>query len=120
MRENGRDEWSGLLEALEDVCAVCGGRGTVDSPDWRAWYERAEELARVAEAARRATGFTEGDAPAIVTAVERAIGDHTAARPAGDRRIPCPTCGGTGRVLTPLGTRLAELLTRHGFHRECP
>ncbi|WP_395958743.1 hypothetical protein [Actinomadura sp. 6N118] len=132
--ENGQvAQWSRFLDALETACVTCGGQGDVTSHSWRAWYERAEELARVAEAARRAAGLRTGGggngfrpeappdtavgAPSIVAAVERAMNEHDAAQPVGSRQVPCPDCGGTGRALSPVGLRLAEILTHHGFVR---
>ncbi|MFB4320275.1 hypothetical protein [Actinomadura sp. 21ATH] len=140
--------WTRLLAALEAPCADCGGAGTVHAPAWRAWHERAGELVRVAQAARRATDLRQArpavpqgarptvpegvprispeaareaaETPAIVTAIDRAIGDHMNTRPDGPERVRCTTCGGCGRTLTAAGTRLTEFLARHGLVLACP
>ncbi|MFI0356111.1 hypothetical protein [Actinomadura sp. 9N407] len=164
------DLWERLLPALEAPCPACEGTGTVYSGDWRAWHERAGELVRVAQAARRATDLhlaraalarpvphgarpnatqqngaqpngaqptvpegipqisqdpdaaqgssgaaREIGTPAIVTVIDRAIGDHMRSRPDGPERVRCATCGGCGRTLTAAGAGLTEFLARHGL-----
>lgn len=133
------DQWSRFLAALEADCPVCAGTGIVLSEAWQAWHERAGELSRVAQAARRASGMrldgsgamvrapggpphrhepaghAGADAPTVMAAVERAIDEHERARPAGAEHVPCETCAGGGLVLTPIGRRLTRFLLRHGF-----
>ncbi|TDC57171.1 hypothetical protein E1281_05915 [Actinomadura sp. KC345] len=127
------DPWARFLTALETGCGTCGGRGRTVRAQWRAWYRQADELVRVAQAARRATdlnpaadlvngfagpGFADPAEPSIVTAVDRAIDDHMKARPQCPEEEPCETCHGSGMLLTAAGHRLADLLTRHGFLRD--
>ncbi|NKZ07474.1 hypothetical protein [Actinomadura latina] len=125
------DRWARLLAALEDDCAACGGTGRTPNPRWLAWHRRAAELVAVAQAARRAhelravaPGPASGGArsapgePGIVAAVDRAIDDHMAARPAEPEEDTCAACGGMGRELTAAGRQLAELLARYGFVRD--
>jgi hypothetical protein len=60
------DLWVRLLDALERPCPMCGGRGTMPSPQWRAWRARTDELVRVVEAARRAATLPNGgEAPRL-------------------------------------------------------
>ncbi|XRQ05283.1 hypothetical protein ACN3XK_53325 [Actinomadura welshii] len=140
------DPWVRFLAALETGCGTCGGTGTLLREQWRAWYRQADELVRVAQAARRAADMNPdkaphqgapggpgapgapggpvrvgppgpGAEPSIVAAVDRAIDDHMRARPEGPEEEACAACRGSGMVLTPTGRRLAEILARHGFVR---
>lgn len=128
------DPWAPFLAALETGCGTCGGTGSVVREQWRTWYRQADELVRVAQAARRAAEMTPDKAPhqdfsygsvrlgpaepSIVAAIDRAIDDHMRARPEGPEETVCATCRGSGAVLTPAGRRLAEILARHGFFRD--
>ncbi|WP_165966875.1 hypothetical protein [Actinomadura sp. 7K507] len=125
--------WARFLAALETGCGTCGGRGRTVPAQWRTWYRQADELVRVAQAARRATDLNPAPAisdgspgpdpagpaePSIVAAIDRAIDDHMKARPQSPEEEPCETCHGSGTLLTPAGRDLAALLTRHGFLRD--
>jgi hypothetical protein len=131
------DLWLRLVETFEDDCRSCGGKGQRRNAQWQEWQRRAGELIAVAQAARRADDLrvstrgnergarpnglapsgTEGE-PAIVAAVERAIDDHMRARPPEPEEEACEACRGTGKELTPVGRRVAEMLVRHGFVRK--
>ncbi|MFS2295412.1 MAG: hypothetical protein FWJ90_22390 [Actinomadura sp.] len=137
MTGDAAEPWTPFLAALETGCGTCGGTGGIVREEWRNWHRQADELVRVAQAARRVadmapenaphqearTGpFTPGPAgpvaePSIVAAIDRAIDDHMRARPQGPEEEVCGACRGSGVVLTPAGHRLAELLARHGFVR---
>lgn len=131
------DPWVRFLSALETGCEMCGGTGSTLREQWRMWYRQADELVRVAQAARRATDINPdmnphnvpdglvrpgpaGTAaePSIVAAVDRAIDDHMKARPHGPEEEPCGACHGCGTRLTAAGRHLADLLARHGFVRD--
>ncbi|TDC69922.1 hypothetical protein E1200_06945 [Actinomadura sp. GC306] len=124
------DPWAPFLAALETGCGTCGGTGGVVREEWRTWYRQADELVRVAQAARRAAEMAPhqdvsygpvglGPAePSIVAAIDRAIDDHMRARPDVPEEAACETCRGTGMILTHTGRRLAEILARHGFFRD--
>ncbi|HEY8480291.1 MAG TPA: hypothetical protein VIL71_10715 [Spirillospora sp.] len=140
------DPWARFLDALETGCGTCGGTGSVMREQWRTWHRQADELTRVAQAARMAADMTpenaphqpawngparpgapgqgaggagtSGTEPTIVAAIERAIEEHMRSRPEGPEEERCGTCHGSGRVLTPTGHRLVELLARHGFVRQ--
>jgi hypothetical protein len=116
----GSDEqWTRFLAALEADCTECGGAGKVRSGRWQAWYERASELIRVAQVAHRAADLSHAEVqvPTVVVAIERAIDQHMQGRPDEPENLSCAACRGTGRVLTGLGLRLSEFLSRHGFVR---
>ncbi|GAA2453349.1 hypothetical protein GCM10010191_84970 [Actinomadura vinacea] len=69
-------------------------------------------------AARGEPGAAWGEpatAPAIVTAIDRAIDDHVRTRPSGPERVPCEACEGCGRALTAAGAGLTDFLARHGL-----
>lgn len=135
--------WERLLAALEGDCANCGGTGRVVNSAWQVWYARSNELTRVAQVARRAAGLppehrvtittdTGGfpridpavapqvEAPAVVVAAERAIDEHQNTRPHEPEQMTCAACEGYGRVLTVIGSQVADLLARHGFLRRPP
>lgn len=135
--------WERLLAALEGDCPACGGTGRLINGAWQEWYERSNELIRVAQVARRAAGLppdrrvtinsdTGGfprldptlgapvEAPAVVVAAERAIDEHQIARPHEPEQVTCVTCEGHGRALTVVGEQVAEVFTRHGFLRKPP
>ena len=132
-RPDEADPWVRFLAALETECGACGGTGRTVRAQWRAWYRQADELVRVAQAARRATdlntapdvfavpagpGACDPAEPSIVTAVDRAIDDHMKARPQCSEEQSCESCRGSGMLLTAAGRHLADLLTRHGFLRD--
>ncbi|MEU8797319.1 hypothetical protein [Spirillospora sp. NPDC048819] len=48
------DPWVRFLAALETGCGTCGGTGKTVREEWRLWHRQADELVRVAQAARRA------------------------------------------------------------------
>ncbi|MGP4021920.1 hypothetical protein [Actinomadura sp. 3N407] len=132
------DPWARFLAALETGCGTCGGTGKTVREQWRMWHRQADELVRVAQAARRAADLNpdttayqsvphgpgeQGPAgppaePSIVAAIDRAIDDHMKARPQGPEEETCQACHGCGTLLTATGRHLADLLARHGFVRE--
>lgn len=120
------ESWIRLLAALETDCTVCGGTGRVLSKIWQEWRERAEELTRVAQAAQRAVGLRPDQrartpashSPKVMAAIERALIEHERSRPAGPEQVPCESCRGCGKMLTGMGERVADLLSRHGFVRD--
>jgi hypothetical protein len=126
------NQWVRFLAALEDDCPMCAGSGSIVSEAWAAWRERAGELNRVAQAARRASGMrlnsngamvrapsghghAATEAPNVMAAIERAIDEHERARPMEAERVPCRRCAGGGRQLSAVGRQLAVILVRHGF-----
>lgn len=134
MTGDAAEPWARFLAALETGCGTCGGTGGVVREEWRAWHRQADELVRVAQAARRAADMAPEKAPhqepvtlgpagpaaepSIVAAIDRAIDDHMRARPQGPEEEMCGACRGSGVVLTPTGRRLGEILARHGFVRD--
>jgi hypothetical protein len=113
------ETWIRLLAVMEAGCPACRGSGRVLAKPWLDWRERAEELTRVAQAARRAVGMrSPADSPNVMAAIERAVVDHERARPHGPEQVACEHCRGYGKVLTGIGERVADMLCRHGFVRD--